>query len=127
MSTLIDKKEVNTLMYFIIAVSLNASLGPGHVFPCFCSALSVSIMCLLPNKAEMTQRLVPCYRSKFLGQEVFPCHVTSCLSLQKEKEGIVMVNFYNDYVTCSKTAKIADVAGKPPDMTMTITVNLVKY
>nr|XP_046245537.1 dipeptidase 1 isoform X2 [Scatophagus argus]XP_046245545.1 dipeptidase 1 isoform X2 [Scatophagus argus]XP_046245554.1 dipeptidase 1 isoform X2 [Scatophagus argus] len=28
----------------------------------------------------------------------------------KEKKGIVMVNFYNDYVTCSKTAKISDVA-----------------
>ncbi|XP_037312078.2 dipeptidase 1 [Pungitius pungitius] len=28
----------------------------------------------------------------------------------KAKEGIVMVNFYNDYVTCSKTAKISDVA-----------------
>lgn len=23
-----------------------------------------------------------------------------------------MVNFYNDYVTCSKTAKLSDVAGK---------------
>ncbi|XP_012674677.1 dipeptidase 1 [Clupea harengus] len=28
----------------------------------------------------------------------------------KEKAGIVMVNFYNDYVTCSKTASISDVA-----------------
>lgn len=28
----------------------------------------------------------------------------------KEKRGIVMVNFYNDYVTCSPTANIADVA-----------------
>ncbi|XP_020488148.1 dipeptidase 1 [Labrus bergylta] len=28
----------------------------------------------------------------------------------KEKRGIVMVNFYNDYVTCSKIAKISDVA-----------------
>lgn len=28
----------------------------------------------------------------------------------KEKEGIVMVNFYNDYVTCSKTATLSDVA-----------------
>ncbi|KAL6112981.1 dpep1 [Pungitius sinensis] len=28
----------------------------------------------------------------------------------KAKEGIVMVNFYNDYVTCSKTANISDVA-----------------
>ncbi|KAM8894371.1 dipeptidase 1 [Spinachia spinachia] len=27
-----------------------------------------------------------------------------------ETQGIVMVNFYNDYVTCSKTAKISDVA-----------------
>ncbi|XP_034536348.1 dipeptidase 1 isoform X2 [Notolabrus celidotus] len=26
------------------------------------------------------------------------------------KEGIVMINFYNDYVTCSKTAKLSDVA-----------------
>jgi len=39
-------------------------------------------------------------------------HVTSSLPLQKDKGGIVMVNFYNDYVTCSKTAKISDVAGK---------------
>ncbi|XP_042616815.1 dipeptidase 1 isoform X1 [Cyprinus carpio] len=28
----------------------------------------------------------------------------------KEKKGIVMVNFYNDYVTCQKTADISDVA-----------------
>lgn len=28
----------------------------------------------------------------------------------KEKAGIVMVNFYNDYVTCSQTAKLSDVA-----------------
>ncbi|XP_010729499.3 dipeptidase 1 [Larimichthys crocea] len=28
----------------------------------------------------------------------------------KEKRGIVMVNFYNDYVTCSKTATLSDVA-----------------
>uniref|UniRef100_A0A4W6EU17 Dipeptidase n=1 Tax=Lates calcarifer TaxID=8187 RepID=A0A4W6EU17_LATCA len=28
----------------------------------------------------------------------------------KQTEGIVMVNFYNDYVTCSKTAKLSDVA-----------------
>ncbi|TNN80523.1 Dipeptidase 1 [Liparis tanakae] len=28
----------------------------------------------------------------------------------KDKGGIVMVNFYNDYVTCSKTATISDVA-----------------
>ncbi|XP_076594124.1 dipeptidase 1 [Chaetodon auriga] len=28
----------------------------------------------------------------------------------KEKKGIVMVNFYNDYVTCSPTAKLSDVA-----------------
>lgn len=28
----------------------------------------------------------------------------------KENKGIVMVNFYNDYVTCSKTAKLSDVA-----------------
>ncbi|KAM4743691.1 dipeptidase 1 [Anableps anableps] len=27
-----------------------------------------------------------------------------------QTEGIVMVNFYNDYVTCSKTAKLSDVA-----------------
>lgn len=28
----------------------------------------------------------------------------------KETKGIVMVNFYNDYVTCSETAKLSDVA-----------------
>ncbi|XP_029904000.1 dipeptidase 1 [Myripristis murdjan] len=28
----------------------------------------------------------------------------------KEKQGIVMVNFYNDYVTCSKTANLSNVA-----------------
>ncbi|KAG9267068.1 dipeptidase 1 [Astyanax mexicanus] len=28
----------------------------------------------------------------------------------KEKNGIVMVNFYNDYVTCSQTATLSDVA-----------------
>ncbi|XP_030270537.1 dipeptidase 1 [Sparus aurata] len=28
----------------------------------------------------------------------------------REKKGIVMVNFYNDYVTCSETANISDVA-----------------
>ncbi len=97
-------------MYFITTVSLNVSLGPGHVFSC--SALSVSIMCLLPNKAEMIQCLIPSYRSKLLGQEVFLCHVISCLPLQRETGGIVMVNFYNDYVTCSETATISDVAGK---------------
>ncbi|KAL2088470.1 hypothetical protein ACEWY4_015369 [Coilia grayii] len=34
----------------------------------------------------------------------------SVLLKVKEKAGIVMVNFYNDYVTCSKTASISDVA-----------------
>uniref|UniRef100_A0AAQ5ZW71 Dipeptidase n=1 Tax=Amphiprion ocellaris TaxID=80972 RepID=A0AAQ5ZW71_AMPOC len=28
----------------------------------------------------------------------------------REKKGVVMVNFYNDYVTCSKTANLSDVA-----------------
>ncbi|KAM9816821.1 dipeptidase 1 [Neosynchiropus ocellatus] len=28
----------------------------------------------------------------------------------KEKGGIVMINFYNDYVTCSQSAKLSDVA-----------------
>lgn len=37
----------------------------------------------------------------------------SMISLQKEKKGIVMVNFYNDYVTCSKEATLSNVAGKP--------------
>lgn len=36
-----------------------------------------------------------------------PDHI---LKIVKEKKGIVMVNFYNDYVTCSKTANISDVA-----------------
>ncbi|XP_033843722.1 dipeptidase 1 [Periophthalmus magnuspinnatus] len=36
-----------------------------------------------------------------------PDHI---LTKVKEKKGIVMVNFYNDYVTCSKTANISDVA-----------------
>uniref|UniRef100_A0A3Q1E9T3 Dipeptidase n=1 Tax=Acanthochromis polyacanthus TaxID=80966 RepID=A0A3Q1E9T3_9TELE len=30
--------------------------------------------------------------------------------LLKVKKGVVMVNFYNDYVTCSKTANLSDVA-----------------
>ncbi|KAG5269976.1 hypothetical protein AALO_G00187250 [Alosa alosa] len=34
----------------------------------------------------------------------------SVLRRVQEKQGIVMVNFYNDYVTCSKTANISDVA-----------------
>lgn len=38
-----------------------------------------------------------------------------------------MVNFYNDYVTCSRTAKLSDVAGELLFPTVTITVNLVKY
>ncbi|KAL4613564.1 dipeptidase 1 [Arapaima gigas] len=32
------------------------------------------------------------------------------LKLLKEKEGIVMVNFYNDYVSCSTTANLSQVA-----------------
>ncbi|XP_053304903.1 dipeptidase 1 [Spea bombifrons] len=32
------------------------------------------------------------------------------LKLVKEKRGLVMVNFYNDYVTCSKTANLSNVA-----------------
>ncbi|KAK7913239.1 hypothetical protein WMY93_013450 [Mugilogobius chulae] len=32
------------------------------------------------------------------------------LTRVKDKRGIVMVNFYNDYVTCSKVANISDVA-----------------
>ncbi|KAL7866545.1 hypothetical protein AOLI_G00143590 [Acnodon oligacanthus] len=32
------------------------------------------------------------------------------LQITKEKKGIVMVNFYNDYVTCSKEATLSDVA-----------------
>ncbi|KAJ0056588.1 hypothetical protein NL108_010508 [Boleophthalmus pectinirostris] len=36
-----------------------------------------------------------------------PDHI---LTKVKEKKGIVMVNFYNDYVTCSHTATISDVA-----------------
>lgn len=28
----------------------------------------------------------------------------------RDKKGVVMVNFYNDYVTCSKTANLSDVA-----------------
>uniref|UniRef100_H3B5M1 Dipeptidase n=1 Tax=Latimeria chalumnae TaxID=7897 RepID=H3B5M1_LATCH len=29
---------------------------------------------------------------------------------QREKRGVVMINFYNDYVTCRTTAKLSDVA-----------------
>ncbi|CAL1603756.1 unnamed protein product [Knipowitschia caucasica] len=36
-----------------------------------------------------------------------PDHI---LTKVKEKKGIVMVNFYNDYVTCSHTANISNVA-----------------
>lgn len=36
-----------------------------------------------------------------------PNHI---LQKVKEKKGIVMVNFYNDYVTCSHTATLSDVA-----------------
>ncbi|XP_030621025.1 dipeptidase 1 [Chanos chanos] len=32
------------------------------------------------------------------------------LKIVQEKKGIVMVNFYNDYVTCSQTARLSDVA-----------------
>lgn len=32
------------------------------------------------------------------------------LRIVKEKKGLVMVNFYNDYVTCSQKANISDVA-----------------
>lgn len=32
------------------------------------------------------------------------------LTKVKEKKGIVMINFYNDYVTCSRTANLSDVA-----------------
>lgn len=31
---------------------------------------------------------------------------------QKENGGIVMVTFYNYFVTCGETARVADVAGK---------------
>lgn len=31
---------------------------------------------------------------------------------QKDKNGIVMVNFYNDYVTCSPKANLSHVAGE---------------
>lgn len=40
-----------------------------------------------------------------------------CPCLQKQKKGIVMVNFYNDYVTCQQTAKLSNVAGEPPAVT----------
>ncbi|KAM4612473.1 dipeptidase 1 isoform 2-T2 [Discoglossus pictus] len=32
------------------------------------------------------------------------------LDIVKQKKGLVMVNFYNDYVTCSKTANLSNVA-----------------
>ncbi|XP_075693243.1 dipeptidase 1 [Rhinoderma darwinii] len=32
------------------------------------------------------------------------------LKIVKEKKGLVMVNFFNDYVTCSKVAKLSNVA-----------------
>lgn len=38
-----------------------------------------------------------------------------------------MVNFYNDYVTCSKTAKLSDVAGKTQFIQKKSIFNLVKY
>ena len=31
--------------------------------------------------------------------------------LQPENGGVVMVNFYNDYLTCSPSANLSDVAG----------------
>ena len=34
------------------------------------------------------------------------------LVLQPQNGGVVMVNFYNDYLTCSKKASLEDVAGK---------------
>ena len=34
------------------------------------------------------------------------------LVLQPQNGGVVMVNFYNDYLTCSKKASLKDVAGK---------------
>lgn len=35
----------------------------------------------------------------------------SVLPLQPRNGGVVMVNFYNDYVTCRKDATLSDVAG----------------
>lgn len=33
------------------------------------------------------------------------------LPKQKQKGGLVMVNFYNDYVSCQKEANLSQVAG----------------
>ena len=38
---------------------------------------------------------------------------------QPENGGVVMVNFYNDYVTCNKNATLEDVAGKTTTTTTT--------
>ncbi|KAA8595739.1 hypothetical protein FQN60_011030, partial [Etheostoma spectabile] len=45
-----------------------------------------------------------------LGMLIDLAHVTVAVMNQNNTGGIVMVNFYNDYVTCSKTATISDVA-----------------
>ena len=37
-----------------------------------------------------------------------------------------MVNFYNDYVTCSKTANTSDVAGMPKGL-FTLNANLIRF
>ena len=38
-------------------------------------------------------------------------HSALLLILQPQNGGVVMVVFYNDYVTCSKNATLSDVAG----------------
>lgn len=82
--TLTDKNmEVNTLMYLDHSELEHISISLGHC----------RVSCQSRN-------------------HTVSLHVPSCLSLQNQTRGIVMVNFYNDYVTCSKTAKVSDVAGK---------------
>jgi len=42
---------------------------------------------------------------------IYVFFVITLFHLQKQNDGIVMINFYNDYVTCSEDATLQDVAG----------------
>lgn len=98
-------------MCLFIVVNLSTSLGSGPSAVPLCTFSHFSVSCLTKQKRHgLSSHPI----DQFLGHQVLRCHVSSCPSFQRTKQGIVMVNFYNDYVTCSHTAKLSDVAGKPP-------------
>jgi len=87
-------------IYYLIVVNLvttshNHSTGT-------CSLKNYTLRCIVINVHRVYKRTTR--KNPFIS-------MFFCVRVQPKNDGVVMVNFYNNFVTCKNTATLSDVAG----------------